>query len=438
MVEIKENVQCFQYMFFYIFLIISFIYWRLLSKNIPNKDDIKFFLKVIEYWKKKPIWKMEVLQIQSEEEPKNMEKYSFGIWPGIYEGCNCSYSSSSFYNYYKGSCSKKNLSNNCIGVEEQDPIKIYNYNFKFFVTYYDSDYLTLLSRVEKKNSEYKCKKGFKTCGILDSSGERPFCVKENEDCVINYFYFRKLSIFILVYWGFNENITETNFVTNNLFLADSEGCILDEDYLVDDFTLFKNKTDKLVKCKPGKTGNIYSYVTDSGMNKKDLYKYNNIYKGFENIPDPNSFVNMYSMVYYGLNDTFDNYYYADANVLDNLQLFNILIFIILKVGIQLGYFFFLNKVYFKDKKKEIIYNGIWACVFITYLILIWLFNNSVYRSGLLISAESGDNLYKIIEKLRIIDIIMAFIILVAQIIKLANLINNKGIKKYSEFINKDK
>ena len=144
------------------------------------------------------------------------------------------------------------------------------------------------------------------------------------------------------------------------------------------------------------------------------------------------------MVYYGLNDTFDNYYYADANVLDNLQLFNILIFIILKVGIQLGYFFFLNKVYFKDKKKEIIYNGIWACVFITYLILIWLFNNSVYRSGLLISAESGDNLYKIIEKLRIIDIIMAFIILVAQIIKLANLINNKGIKKYSEFINKDK
>ena len=42
------------------------------------------------------------------------------------------------------------------------------------------------------------------------------------------------------------------------------------------------------------------------------------------------------------------------------------------------------------------------------------------------------------EKLRIIDIIMAFIILVAQIIKLANLINNKGIKKYSEFINKDK
>ena len=145
------------------------------------------------------------------------------------------------------------------------------------------------------------------------------------------------------------------------------------------------------------------------------------------------------MVYYGLNGTIDyNYYYADANVLENLKLFNILIFIILKVGIQLGYFIFLNKVAFKNKIKEIIYNGIWACVFIAYLILIWLFNNSVYRSGLLISAESGDNLYKIMEKLRIIDIIMAFIILGAQIIKLANIINNKGIKKYSEFINKNK
>ena len=147
---------------------------------------------------------------------------------------------------------------------------------------------------------------------------------------------------------------------------------------------------------------------------------------------------MYSVIYYGLNETFDTYYYADANVLENLKVFNILIFIILKVGIQLGYFIFLNKVAFKDKMKEIICNGIWACVFLAYLILIWLFNNSVYRSGLLVSAESGDNLCKIMEKLRIIDIIMAFMIVVAQIIKLVNIINNKGIKKYSEFINKDK
>ena len=438
MVEIKENVQCFQYMFFYIFIIISFIYLRLLAKNIPSEDDINFFLKVIEYWKKKPIWKMHFEQIQSEEEPKDMEKYSFGTWPGMYEGCNCSYSSSSFYLYYKGVCSQKNLSNNCNGVEEQDPVKIYNYNYKFFVTYYDSDYLTLLSRVEKKNGEYKCKEGFKKCGLLDSSGVRPFCVKENEDCVINFFYFKKISIFILAYFGFDENITETYFVTNNLFLTDSDGCILDEDYFVDDFKLFKNKTNKLVKCKPGKSRDIYSYVSNSYMYKKDIYTANNIYKGFEKIPDGNSYINMYSMIYYGLNETFDTYYYADANVLENLKVFNILIFIILKVGIQLGYFIFLNKVAFKDKMKEIICNGIWACVFIAYLILIWLFNNSVYRSGLLVSAESGDNLCKIMEKLRIIDIIMAFMIVVAQIIKLVNIINNKGIKKYSEFINKDK
>jgi hypothetical protein len=79
MVEIKENITCFQYMFFYIFLIISFIYLRLLSKNIPNEDERNFFIKSMEYWKKKPIWKMKSLNIQSEdEEPKDMEKYSFG------------------------------------------------------------------------------------------------------------------------------------------------------------------------------------------------------------------------------------------------------------------------------------------------------------------------------------------------------------------------
>ena len=49
MVEIKENITCFQYMFFYIFLIISFIYLRLLSKNIPNDDDRNFFIKAMEY-----------------------------------------------------------------------------------------------------------------------------------------------------------------------------------------------------------------------------------------------------------------------------------------------------------------------------------------------------------------------------------------------------
>ena len=73
MVEIKENITCFQYMFFYIFLIISFIYMRLLSKNIPNEDERNFFIKSMEYWKKKPIWKMKSLNIQSEE-PKDMEK----------------------------------------------------------------------------------------------------------------------------------------------------------------------------------------------------------------------------------------------------------------------------------------------------------------------------------------------------------------------------
>ena len=109
MLEIKENIHCFQYMFFYIFIIYSFIYLRLLSKNLPDEDEIEFFIKVMEYWKKKPIWKIKALNSKETEEPKDMEKYSFGIWPGTFEGCNCN----DYYNYYlKGSCSQKNLTNN--------------------------------------------------------------------------------------------------------------------------------------------------------------------------------------------------------------------------------------------------------------------------------------------------------------------------------------
>ena len=78
MFEIKENIYCFQYMFFYLFIIYSLFYISILFKNLPQKKDVNFIIKVMEYWKKKPIWTMKVLDENSSEEPKDMEKYSFG------------------------------------------------------------------------------------------------------------------------------------------------------------------------------------------------------------------------------------------------------------------------------------------------------------------------------------------------------------------------
>lgn len=430
MVEIKENIQCFQYMFFYIFLIFSFVFMRLIRKNLPNEDDKKFLIKAMDYWKKKPIWKMEARNIDSEE-IRNMSKYSLGIWPGVKNGCNCSYG---YYNYRKGSCSKKNITNNCINVKEQDPTKIYNYYFKYYVTYYDSDYLSLLSRIENL---FQCKKGYKKCGILDNTRIRPFCVKENEECIINYFNFETEEGLFKLKWGFNESKT-SNRVINNLFLKDIYGCILNEDYLTDDFILFKNKTDKLVKCNPEKSTDIFQLIPNSDLTKEFLYTTNNIYKGYEIMPSKYSRVYIYSMTYYGLNISMNKYYYSDVSVFKNLKLFNYLIFIFLKVVIQLVYIIFMQKANFKKKEREIIYNGIWACVFLTYLILIWLFNNSVYRTSQLISSESDDKLFKAMKRIRIMDILLALIILSTQIIKIIYIITNKSKKKYSEFINPDK
>ena len=448
MAAIKENIHCFQYMFFFIFLIYSFIYFRVLSKYLPDEDEVSFLRKAMDYWKKKPIWKFLPLRIDAED-PKDMEKYSFGEWPGTYDGCNCSFS---YNNYYVGSCSNERLNNKCNNVKGEDSKKIYNYFFKYFVTYYDADYLTLLTRIEKKYNNslvYECKNGYKRCGDLDNTFIHPFCVKESEDCVMNYIYFERNSDRITIYYGFNESYIHRNIAINNLFVGDEKHCIINENYFYDNFELFKNKTDTFSKCRPRYSQNIYYTISNSGTNKYYLYGINDIYNGYSKYPFTNHDAYMYSMIYYGISGEVKEYYNSDIFFFQNLNLFNILIFIIFKAGIQLGYFIFINKALFRNKRKEIMYNIIWACVFIAYLIFIWLFNNSVYRSSILIAqeieTESGKykddkeaNLTDVIKNLRIADIIMAFIIIVAHITKLVNIMNKENIKKYAEFINVDK
>ena len=144
------------------------------------------------------------------------------------------------------------------------------------------------------------------------------------------------------------------------------------------------------------------------------------------------------MIYYGLNDEMEEYYYSDSYIFKYIKLFNILIFIFLKVIIQFGYFIFIQRAI--GRKREIIYNSIWTCIFIAYLIFIWLFNNSLYRNSQLMSfySNKGEIFFNLMKKLRIIDIVLAFIILSVHIFKLLFILTYKKEKKYSEFINKDK
>ena len=437
MLEIKENIFCFQYMFFYIYSILSLVYLRMVIKNLPDDSQQQFLVKAMDYWKKKPIWKMKVLNVEETEEPKDMEKYSLGVWPGTVQGCNCSQS----YNqrYLTGECSNFNLVSKCVNVKEQDPKNIYNYIFKYFVTYYDSDYLSLFSRVERNKNESKCKNGYKKCGSLDNM-RNPFCVKEEEDCVMNYFFFKiEDDKSISLYSGFHPDIVDTNIAVINLFILDSVGCLLNEDYLTDVYALFKNKTN-LPNCRLEVTRNLTINIPDSEVSKEYLYKVNNIYNGDGMIPGRGNYynpINMRAMVYQGLHTLLSKYYYFDAYIFKHIKTFNIWTLILLKVGVQLVYFIFMQ-IKISQREKEIIYNSIWAGVLAVFVILIWMFNNSLFRSSIM-ALDFDDKLYRLMKVLRIIDVVLALIIFSAHLFKLFFIITNKGNrKKYSEFINQDK
>jgi hypothetical protein len=429
MFEIKENIYCFQYMFFYLFIIYSLFYISILFKNLPQKKDVNFIIKVMEYWKKKPIWTMKVLDENSSEEPKDMEKYSFGKWPGNIKGCNCS---RYYYDYFiKDECTELNLTNNCHNVKEQKPITIYNYLFKYYVTYYDADYLTLYSRID--NTKIKCKSGYKKCGILDNS-YHPFCVKETENCVLNYFYFENNKK--NVNYGFSEDLIDTNNVINNIFIKDTSGCILNEDSLYDQYLLFKNNSDKFEKCDSTNSTTIYNVILNSSSSKSLIYHSNGIYKN-EKIPGEyyyNNELKLYSMKYFALKNSISEYSNSDAFIFIHLKLMNFLIFFFLKVGIQYGYYIFIKKT--TESKKYFNFNIGWLIIFLVYLILIWKFNNSLCKTARLISFESDyNNFYSIMRKLRNIEIFLAFIILIVHGLKLIYIYTLKEETKYSQFIN---
>jgi hypothetical protein len=82
---------------------------------------------------------MKGFNLEETEEPKNMEKYCFGQWPGVVKGCFCRKNYGNIYT--QGSCSKEDLDNDCLNVKDQGPLNIYNYYFKFFIKIINIFYL---------------------------------------------------------------------------------------------------------------------------------------------------------------------------------------------------------------------------------------------------------------------------------------------------------
>jgi hypothetical protein len=116
---------------------------------------------------------------------------------------------------------------------------------------------------------------------------------------------------------------------------------------------------------------------------------------------------------------------------------NFLIFIFLKVGIQLGYFIFIQRT--TDSKKYLKFNIGWLIIFLVNLFLIWKFNDSLYRTAYFFTYEADyNNFYNIMSKLKSRDVFLVFLILLVHGFKLIYIYILKDKIKYSEFINEGK
>jgi len=132
------------------------------------------------------------------------------------------------------------------------------------------------------------------------------------------------------------------------------------------------------------------------------------------------------------------YYYSDVHIFQKVEIFNLWLFIIFKLVFQSGYFICNEIIKFKSRKLVLIIDSIWSCVFITHSVLVFLFDISIFRTaGLIPDEDPYIKSFGIMKPLCIIDIVAAFMILIAHALKFVTIIINKEQKKFSEFINED-
>lgn len=230
---------------------------------IMDEEDLNYIKVVNKTWKNKPIFDIIT------EEREGYEKYSFLNTEDISDICDCSFIGD-YRKVVSGKCNSYQLESGCIQYNKKKA-SIYD-NKEFYVSYYDADYLTLFSRVDNDNSNL-CKDGFKRCGYLDVLNNA-FCVKETEQCPINYLKIDKDKII-------TNNTYKDSHIINRLYISEYEhATIFDIDRLYTKNEIIENKNYYVFNRTL-----IYYNLTNTYNNilKSDFFTQNDLFKG--NTPD---------------------------------------------------------------------------------------------------------------------------------------------------------
>ena len=219
-------------------------------------------------------------------------------WGGINHGCDCRDKNSTEKikiehenQIFIGDCSNNEKKIGCKNINSISKKDINSFkNIKFCINKENKNYKTFLENSVSKNEN--CKKGFKSCGYLDSL-EQKLCVLENEKCPIND---------ILI----NKDQELTNYITiplkNNKYLHYGSG--IEGKPIITSIKL----SEKVAPCiYPGEyswkyhyqlelsSGNCNTSILTSkiddkfkkidSINKYDLYEENNIFKLLNDVPN---------------------------------------------------------------------------------------------------------------------------------------------------------
>ena len=211
--------------------------------------------------------------------------------------CDCSHIEE-FKLVYNGGCSDYKLEHGC---NEYNPKNKASklYKTKLYVSYYNVDYLTLISRLRNdmgKLNNQLCKNGFKRCGYLDIFNNI-MCVKEEEICPINELNFK------LINGTIDEIITKNTrkdlYIINQLIVSEIENpSIFDINKF---YTLNDKKNNKKENITNEKYYKLQNLKIPYSIRKNSFFEENELMKGKTPEWFRNQFVRLYHLIYPGVN-----------------------------------------------------------------------------------------------------------------------------------------
>ena len=270
--------------------------------NIVFSDDIEnTYTKATEKaWKKYPILDISLTRKFGYKEIILMDFKDIDLF------CDCSHIEE-FLLVYNEECTDYKLE---VGCNEYNPKNKASrlYGTKIYVSYYEADYLTLISRLRNDMGELNnqlCKDGFKRCGYLDIF-KNIFCVKEEEICPINELTFKlnNGSIVDII----TNNTRKDLYIINQLIVSEIENPS------IFDINKFYTLNDKKNNKKDYIYGQEYFRLTPlkipNKITKSSFFEQNELMKGKTPTWFNNEFVNLYHMIYPGINIEYPLYFFS--------------------------------------------------------------------------------------------------------------------------------